>query len=343
MIILSMIAGCSLAQESNVQSDADIKPLSSPTFVPSETLEPVEGPTETKVPTISVPTRPTDIPSVTPSSTVTLSSEEQPNRMSEAIIVDHTSVELFNQIPPEYIKAASELRMLFLHASVGYNIDMGLNCLMDREKPRPNGCDKGISADEVVYGEQYDRTNWVFEFYQPPPAQNPGWYNKVGIFVERVDSFGEDEFDVAGFKMGYVDAYPGSELDNVFFQREDRTFPTIGWLEGLESRHPSLVIVYWTLGLARMSDSESENFNQLLRQYVVQNGKILMDIADIESHRPDGTKCFSNLNNNVEAICQDYTNEENAGHLNPFGRQQIAKAIWVLMARIAGWDGKPIQ
>ena len=43
---------------------------------------------------------------------------------------------------------------------------------------------------------------------------------------------------------------------------------------------------------------------------------------------------------NLTAICQDYTDEKFAGHLNAQGRARMAKAVWVMMALLSGWDGK---
>jgi hypothetical protein len=36
-------------------------------------------------------------------------------------------------------------------------------------------------------------------------------------------------------------------------------------------------------------------------------------------------------------MCDEYTEEVVAGHLNALGKQRMAKAVWVLMARLAGW------
>ncbi|MBE0411782.1 MAG: hypothetical protein IBX69_18800 [Anaerolineales bacterium] len=45
----------------------------------------------------------------------------------------------------------------------------------------------------------------------------------------------------------------------------------------------------------------------------------------------------------LPAICQDYTTEVDGGHLGSVsgGKIRVAKAFWVLMAQIAGWDGQP--
>ena len=45
------------------------------------------------------------------------------------IVIDHNSVDLFDEIPDEYITAARNLRLLFSDRSVGDNISSGLDCL----------------------------------------------------------------------------------------------------------------------------------------------------------------------------------------------------------------------
>src|SRR5690606_2543925 len=43
---------------------------------------------------------------------------------------------------------------------------------------------------------------------------------------------------------------------------------------------------------------------------------------------------------NIPAICQHYTSETEGGHLGSVsaGKIRVAKAIWVLMAQLAGWN-----
>jgi hypothetical protein len=95
-----------------------------------------------------------------------------------------------------------------------------------------------------------------------------------------------------------------------------------------------------------------------MRQYARDYKVILFDVADIEAHTHLGAKCFDNRDGvsycdhadncenypddglDIPAICQDYTTEPNGGHLGSVsaGKIRIAKAFWVLMARIAGWN-----
>ena len=65
----------------------------------------------------------------------------------------------------------------------------------------------------------------------------------------------------------------------------------------------------------------------------------LMDIGDILSHDPNGALCTYN---GYAALCAEYTDEvEFGGHLNARGQLRMAKAYWVLMAKLAGWSGVP--
>ena len=256
------------------------------------------------------------------------------------IVIDHNSINQFALIPNQYITAASQIRQLFRHASVGFNINQGLDCLMNNVQPRPYFCDSGIPGSQIVYDPKYNRSNWVFEFHQPPPSQNPGWYEKVSLFSDRVDGLGlNSPYTVYGFKFGYVDGSTGSVIDDEFFHYPNSTYPTINDLDALEDRYPNKIFVYWTMGLARsVGTPEALSFNRQLRTFAATNNKVLFDLADIQSHRPDGTACFDNQGNGIEALCDEYTEEINAGHLNALGSQRAAKAVWVLMARLAGWN-----
>jgi hypothetical protein len=266
-----------------------------------------------------------------------------PSLPGNGILTNHQSLALFNSIPDSYIQAASRMTLIFWHASVGNNIDNGLDCLMDKIHPRPYSCDRDLLPDQIIYNSKYDRDNWVFEFHQPPPAQNPGWWDKVFLFVDRVDGFGTgQDYDVVSYKFGYVDGLPGSLIDDRFFNNiSNDPYPSIEDLEALQTRHPGKFVMLWTMGLARLATPDARSFNQSMRSYANSHEKILVDIADIESHRPDGSACYDNSSQNIEALCDEYTDEINGGHLNALGMQRMAKALWIAMARVAGWNGNP--
>jgi hypothetical protein len=126
-----------------------------------------------------------------------------------------------------------------------------------------------------------------------------------------------------------------------------------------QNAHPDKKVIWFTSSLARsIGTPESESFNAQLREYANNNNIILFDVADILSHTPLESPCYDNrdgvpysFGNNSEnhpddgldipAICPEYTTETEGGHLGSVsaGKIRVAKAFWVLMARIAGWDG----
>lgn len=299
-------------------------------------------PTPTPVPATAtpVPPTPTATPTALPAPTATPSTPPAP---SPGFVIDHSAVALFDLLPDSAIQQAASQSLLFRHASVGANISDGLDCLRNyfpsRANPyqRPNFCDRGLAPGQVIYDNKYDRSLWTFEFHSPPPGQNPAWWNKVSIFVDRVNSLAPSQtYDAAGFKFGYVDGFTGSAIATQFFVAGNNG--DIVDLEALEAAHPETRLIYWTMGLARSVGSvEAQTFNQTMRQYAAAHGKVLMDIADIQSHLPDGTPCYDNAGRGLAALCDEYTDEVNGGHLNALGRLQMAKAFWVLTARLAGW------
>ena len=129
--------------------------------------------------------------------------------------------------------------------------------------------------------------------------------------------------------------------------------------EALEAKHPNAVFVLATANLSRGIGSKAGTaFNDQVRAYVRTKGGFLLDVADIESHDPMGRACYDNrdgvpyiINGQVRenypddgvdlpALCQHYTTEPDGGHLGAAsaGMIRLAKAWWVLMAQIAGWQ-----
>lgn len=315
-------------------------PLALPTATKasSPTPQPVEPATTTPL----TPTAPTPEPA-----TATHTSSPAPLAATPsagpALVIDHTAIADFARIPDEAIARASQLSLLFRGASVGVNMDDGLNCLMnDFPARRPNFCDRGLAPDQVVFDSKYDRGRWQFEPHSPPPNPNPGWWNKVTFFIDRVNSMEPEERPaVVTFTFDYVDVIEGGNMDEIFFQAgRSGDLPIAQDLADLEAAHPDQRFVWWTSNLARsVGTADAESFNQQMRAYAMAQGKILFDMADIESHAPDGAPCFDNRGQGYPAICPDYTDEQEAGHLNARGRLRVAQALWVLMARLAGWEG----
>jgi hypothetical protein len=211
--------------------------------------------------------------------------------------------------------------------------------------------------------QKYDRSNWEFVIV------DGSWEEIVGQFVEEITPAYIDRKQVLSYQFNYFHVSSGSDIadpETGFFvdlPREGTYGNRLRWdisdFEALEAQYPEAIFFHWTTSLARsVGSEESDAFNDQMRAYALTNGKILFDVADILSHDEQGQPCYDNrdgveyCNNNrcenypddgldLLAICQDYTTETDGGHLGSVsgGRLRVAKAFWVLMARIAGWEG----
>lgn len=283
---------------------------------------------------------------------------------ASSIVVDHTSVALFEQIPEQYLNAAANLRMLFIDRSVGANISDGLTCLSyPSDEQAPNHCGRyqhvvpaySLDPSEVNWSRPggYDRSNWDYQFWEGDCAS---WFSKVDCFMDMVNPV-INQYDVVSFQFSYLevgnDSDVSSQSGGYFANNPGR--PDVYDQEAFEAQHANKVFIYWTSSLARgIGTTVSRDFNNQMRQYAIANDKPLFDVADILSHTPDGQPCYDNRDGvpylsenypndgqNLPAICQHYTTETDGGHLGNVsaGKIRVAKAFWVLMARITGWDG----
>jgi len=215
----------------------------------------------------------------------------------------------------------------------------------------------------------YNRSNWTYYGWPgngiPPElpcasGADGSWSGYVECFIEYVDA-NPSAYDVYGFQLSYLQVMPGTNIASTttgYFVPQTRAFD-VADVEALEARHPNRVFINNTTSLARsIGDEEATDFNDQMRAYVRAHGGYLLDVADIESHDPWGQPCYDNRDGvpyivngvvmenhpddglNLPAVCPQYTREAEGGHLgNPdVGKIRLAKAFWVLMARIAGWS-----
>lgn len=274
------------------------------------------------------------------------------------IVVDHTSVAKFDSIPAAYKTAAQDLRLFFMDRSVGGNISDALSCLSSPWASAASSCKRyqhrdsayAVAPSEVYWEGVWSRSNWRYEYWPSNCSED------VQCFIASVEPR-IDSFDVVGCQFSYLAVTPGSKIadlvDGFFGSKVGRNHANV--YAAFAAKYPNKKIIWWTTSLARgIGSAESQAFNDQMRAYAKQAGVILFDVADILSHTPAGAPCYDNRDGvpyltenypddglNIPAICPQYTTETEGGHLGSIsaGGIRVAKAFWVLMARIAGWDG----
>lgn len=286
-----------------------------------------------------------------------------------SILIDHTSLALFDQIPDTYIESARQLRSLFLHASVGGTIQDGLRCLASELDNR--------TYCAALSDPKYDYQSWVWQ-----PHNQGGCEGKLQDLVEALAS--QPDFDIYHQKYCYFEGLDSigccTNIDTCLegcagqpdppaceqgceqaFQESLQTFLDLytSTMNQLEADYPGKQLVWWTIPYAISDERCAHEFNQRLRQYANDNQKILYDIGDIEAHdHLDQLVTISGHESVHPYYCGEFKSNQEAQSCHPDfpydvnwdpddqiepecgegGKIRLAKAFWVLMARLAGWQ-----
>jgi len=272
----------------------------------------------------------------------------QPAR-SQAIVADHTVVSQFEQIPLAYIDLAKAKKVLFMHQSTGDNIwFLGFGCLAGLR-----GDPSNYPQECVNYAQStpYNPSNWTWHM----------WYNEYGgpqaDAIAKMDQFTEtvnalvnpptSTYNVVGMKFCYVDGWNQAwYYDPKWWPSppsHDYRYHYRQHMEDLERANPGKKFIWATSALWVENNPNCANikdFNDGLRAYARANGKLLYDIADIESHAPNGSPCQID---GCESACLEYSIDPGSknSHPNLAASLRLAKAFWWLMARTSGWSGVP--
>ncbi|MBM4129641.1 T9SS type A sorting domain-containing protein, partial [bacterium] len=156
---------------------------------------------------------------------------------------------------------------------------------------------------------------------------NPGWAAKFAMFDSAVRDMGwrYPAVEVAMDKLCYIDA--GAEV-NAY----------LAMMTALERDFPATRFVYLTMPLqstAAMdaSNMTAMNYNQVVRAHCAAPRRVLLDIADIESHDPAGNPItFTSGGDTYQRLWSGYTYD--GGHLNAVGARRAALGWYAVAAAI---------
>lgn len=267
---------------------------------------------------------------------------------TQPIIIDHSTTDI-TAIPQMWIEAAKdELHIYYGHTSHGSQLMTGMSGLVNFAND--GGLGLALPAN-IFAGLDVVETS-------PDAGYYPEWVNNTRAYLGAPDP-----------ATGRGTAHPQTnvviwswcgQVSNITEQQLITNY--LEPMSQLEADYPGIAFVYMTGHADGTGETGNLHLrNQQIRQYVIQNNKILYDFYDIELYNPDGDyfgdkqvtdNCDYDSDNNGSRDrnwALDWQNTHvqdldwyscSCAHSQALNCNQKAYAAWWLWTRLAGWNGQ---
>lgn len=254
------------------------------------------------------------------------------------IIADHNVVDKYNDIPQYYINEVKKMLLVIAGQSHSYGYMNGLTALeslypiygVNFTGTPESYTTSHLRISRTTWGDLTNGTGWINDYgeedwYTSDAAISRtkagiSYYNSLGIPMTAFGfghCWGDGGGDYIKATQSYIDYCTANNL-------KTKVFFTTGPVDQYYGYNDYLV-------------------HESIRDYVaVDSTRILFDYADILCYDDGSTEPYTIMLGGYVIPVITPTNDlpETISHISKVGELRIAKAVWWMLARIAGWDGK---
>lgn len=259
------------------------------------------------------------------------------------IVVDHNDTDITTLGQADMQLAKDTLHIVYGHTSHGSQLTTGMDGLVGFA----NGGGLGLSLPTDFFAWNNGGTGGALDLHDGGMGGDvgyyPQWVNETRNYLDNPAN--ADTNVVIWSWCGQVSwKYSSGVLDSEYLTPMNQ----------LELDYPDVTFVYMTGHVDIGNDANNKMANQMIRDYVTTNNKVLYDFADIERYDPDGTY-FEFVNDNCNYYeyaggpllgnwATEWQNSHVEGvdwydcysaHSEPLNANRKAYAAWALWTRIA--------
>lgn len=266
------------------------------------------------------------------------------SQTGEQIIADHTVVDRYDDIPQYYIDKVKEMWLVIAGESHSRGYFNGLKLLEQmNSKYAVNWTESGnpepftkthLRTSRATWGDLNNGTGWIY-FY----GEEDWWTSPEAIAQTKAGIRYCNTNDLIISVIGFGHCYD----DGVNYA--DYCTATDDYISFCTINGYSTKVIFTTNVVDGYSSLKQYNRSlgaDLIRAHVKANKDfILFDYADILCY-DDGSDIMNTATysgHTFQLITENNRNPEEDYHISKAGAIRLAKAMWWMLARIAGWDG----
>jgi len=240
-----------------------------------------------------------------------------------AIIIDHNCTGL-SQIPDTWIEQVKTMKLHYAHTSHGEQLTVGLE--------RIESTDSKYSV-AIEYNTLPPETGAFCIF----DGQTSETYIEPHLYWDSEE--GREDTNSVLSNNPTITASMWAWCTQQDWNEEADTQRYLDAMAMLEAANPGVTFIYMT-GNAQGTWGEGYNRylrNNQIRDYCLTNDKLLFDFADIDSWYKGDQATYQYGGLTIPVEHSQYHGDE-AGHTTYESCEQKGRAVWWMMARLAGWD-----